>query len=131
MGRRGKLNTLELEKKDYEGRPTTLCAGCGHNSISNQIVEVAWKMGIPQHDIVKFSGIGCRSMHCLALWNQKVATKTRFYVHRLAELPQLADVFQQNDFHLTFLFPGISPTTSNVSIVAVFVVAADASAGAF
>ena len=61
MGRRGKVNVLELEKKDYEGRPTTLCAGCGHNSISNQIVEVAWEMGLKQHDIVKFSGIGCSS----------------------------------------------------------------------
>ena len=61
MGRRNKVNVLNLEKKDYEGRPTTLCAGCGHNSISNQIVDVAWQMGIPQHDIVKFSGIGCSS----------------------------------------------------------------------
>jgi 2-oxoglutarate ferredoxin oxidoreductase subunit beta len=61
MGSRGKVNILDLEKKDYEGRPTTLCAGCGHNSISSQIVEIAWEMGIPQHEIVKFSGIGCSS----------------------------------------------------------------------
>jgi 2-oxoglutarate ferredoxin oxidoreductase subunit beta len=61
MGVRGNLNVLGLTKKDYDGRPSTLCVGCGHNSISNQIVEVAWELGIPQTRVIKLSGIGCSS----------------------------------------------------------------------
>lgn len=59
MARR--TNALGLTKNDYKGRQTTLCPGCGHNSISNQIVSMAYELDIEQHNMVKFSGIGCSS----------------------------------------------------------------------
>ena len=56
-----KINTVGLSKADYNGRPTTLCQGCGHNSISSQIVTTAYELNIKPHEIVKLSGIGCSS----------------------------------------------------------------------
>jgi 2-oxoglutarate ferredoxin oxidoreductase subunit beta len=54
-------NTIGLTKHDYRGAPTTLCAGCGHNSISNQIVAAMYELNVLPEDVVKFSGIGCSS----------------------------------------------------------------------
>ncbi len=56
-----KVNQIGLEKSEYRGAPTTLCAGCGHNSISNQIIATAYELNLVPEDIVKFSGIGCSS----------------------------------------------------------------------
>jgi 2-oxoglutarate ferredoxin oxidoreductase subunit beta len=50
-----------LAKNDYRGRPTTLCQGCGHNSIANQIVSALYEMNMLPEEVVKFSGIGCSS----------------------------------------------------------------------
>lgn len=62
MGARApKTNAIGLTLKEYDGKPSTLCVGCGHNSISNRIAEVAWELGVPQYNVVKFSGIGCSS----------------------------------------------------------------------
>ena len=55
------LNTVGLAKNDYRGNPTTLCQGCGHNSISNQIVSALYEMNVVPEDVIKFSGIGCSS----------------------------------------------------------------------
>lgn len=55
------VNLVGLEKTDYKGRPTTLCQGCGHNSISSQIMAACYEMSIPPEDIIKLSGIGCSS----------------------------------------------------------------------
>ncbi len=55
------VNALNLTKGDYRGAPTTLCQGCGHNSISSQIVAACYELNIVPEDIVKFSGIGCSS----------------------------------------------------------------------
>ncbi len=57
----GRTNKLGLSRNDYKGRPSTLCPGCGHDSISNQITSMAYEMGIEQHKIIKMSGIGCSS----------------------------------------------------------------------
>ena len=54
-------NTLGLERADYKGGQSTLCPGCGHDSISNQIISVAYELGLPMWQVVKFSGIGCSS----------------------------------------------------------------------
>jgi 2-oxoglutarate ferredoxin oxidoreductase subunit beta len=54
-------NKVGLTKGDYRGAPTTLCAGCGHNSINNQIMAAAYELDLIPEDIVKFSGIGCSS----------------------------------------------------------------------
>jgi 2-oxoglutarate ferredoxin oxidoreductase subunit beta len=58
---RTKLNAVGLSKADYRGQPTTLCQGCGHNSISSQIMAACYEMDIHPEKIVKFSGIGCSS----------------------------------------------------------------------
>ncbi len=55
------LNGLGLPKTDYRGRPSTLCKGCGHDSISQRIINVAWDHNLAQHNVVKLSGIGCSS----------------------------------------------------------------------
>lgn len=57
----GKVNLAGLSKSDYKGMPTTLCQGCGHNSISSQIIAACYEMNIRPETIVKFSGIGCSS----------------------------------------------------------------------
>lgn len=54
-------NNIGLTKSDYRGAPTTLCAGCGHNSINNQIMAAAYELDLVPENIVKFSGIGCSS----------------------------------------------------------------------
>jgi 2-oxoglutarate/2-oxoacid ferredoxin oxidoreductase subunit beta len=59
--RRDKLNLLGLEKGEYRGRPSTLCQGCGHDSISSQIITVAWELSLKPHQVIKMSGIGCSS----------------------------------------------------------------------
>jgi 2-oxoglutarate ferredoxin oxidoreductase subunit beta len=57
----GQVNAAGLTKNDYRGSPTTLCQGCGHNSINNQIVAALYEMNIVPEQVVKFSGIGCSS----------------------------------------------------------------------
>jgi len=55
------LNLAGLAKADYRGNPTTLCQGCGHNSISNQIIAAMYEMSVLPENVIKFSGIGCSS----------------------------------------------------------------------
>ena len=59
--RRKKTNLIGLTVKDYKGGPSTLCAGCGHDSITNQIVKAFFESGVEPHRIAKMSGIGCSS----------------------------------------------------------------------
>ena len=54
-------NTLGLTRRDYEGAISTLCAGCGHDSISAAIVRACYDLELPPHRIAKLSGIGCSS----------------------------------------------------------------------
>ena len=56
-----RTNSIGLERNDYKGRNSTLCPGCGHDSISNQIISMAYELGIEQHKVIKMSGIGCSS----------------------------------------------------------------------
>ncbi|MDI9547875.1 MAG: 2-oxoacid:ferredoxin oxidoreductase subunit beta [Chloroflexota bacterium] len=56
-----KTNSLGLEKNEYRGRPSTLCKGCGHDSISQRIINATWELGIDQTQVIKLSGIGCSS----------------------------------------------------------------------
>jgi len=55
------VNAVGLSKNDYRGAPSTLCQGCGHNSISNQIITALYEMNITPDSVAKFSGIGCSS----------------------------------------------------------------------
>jgi 2-oxoglutarate ferredoxin oxidoreductase subunit beta len=56
-----KVNHIGLEVVQYKGSKTTLCAGCGHNSISERIVEAFYDLGVNPYTVAKFSGIGCSS----------------------------------------------------------------------
>ena len=55
------VNELGYTRADYEGSISTLCAGCGHDSISGAIVKACHELSIPPHKIAKLSGIGCSS----------------------------------------------------------------------
>ncbi|MGH7079157.1 MAG: 2-oxoacid:ferredoxin oxidoreductase subunit beta, partial [Acetobacteraceae bacterium] len=54
-------NSVGLTRRDYEGAISTLCAGCGHDSISAAIVRAFFELDLPPHRIAKLSGIGCSS----------------------------------------------------------------------
>src|SRR6267142_6052473 len=54
-------NALGLTVRDYEGSMSTLCAGCGHDSITAALIEACFEMDLPAHRIAKVSGIGCSS----------------------------------------------------------------------
>ena len=54
-------NEVGHTRRDYEGRISTLCAGCGHDSISAAIIQACWETNIEPHKVAKLSGIGCSS----------------------------------------------------------------------
>jgi 2-oxoglutarate ferredoxin oxidoreductase subunit beta len=54
-------NQVGYTRRDYEGKVSTLCAGCGHDSISAAIVQACWQLDIAPHRVAKLSGIGCSS----------------------------------------------------------------------
>ena len=59
--KRQETNSIGLTRSDYKGEPSTLCPGCGHNTISAQIVVACYELGLDPSRVVKFSGIGCSS----------------------------------------------------------------------
>src|ERR671924_816035 len=56
-----KVNRIGLEVSAYRGSKTTLCAGCGHNAISERIIDACFELGIEARQVLKLSGIGCSS----------------------------------------------------------------------
>ena len=56
-----KPNGLGFTRRDYEGKVSTLCAGCGHDSISAAIIQACYDLDLPPHRLAKLSGIGCSS----------------------------------------------------------------------
>jgi 2-oxoglutarate ferredoxin oxidoreductase subunit beta len=56
-----KTNRLGLPMSDYKGLDSTLCAGCGHDGITSQIIKAFYEYGVEPHRVAKFSGIGCSS----------------------------------------------------------------------
>ena len=56
-----KTNRIGLQVLDYKGGKTTLCAGCGHNAISERIIDAFYEMGVQPERVMKLSGIGCSS----------------------------------------------------------------------
>ena len=54
-------NKVGYTRRDYEGKISTLCAGCGHDSISAAIIQACWELDIQPHRVAKLSGIGCSS----------------------------------------------------------------------
>src|SRR6266581_4774680 len=55
-------NALGLTRRDYEGAMSTLCAGCGHDSVTAALTTAFWELDVPPHRAAKMSGIGCSSM---------------------------------------------------------------------
>lgn len=55
------VNEIGLTRRDYEGSVSTLCAGCGHDSVSAAIVQATAELSLPPHRFAKVSGIGCSS----------------------------------------------------------------------
>jgi 2-oxoglutarate/2-oxoacid ferredoxin oxidoreductase subunit beta len=55
------LNELGLTRRDYEGSVSTLCAGCGHDSVTAALIRAFWELSIAPHRVAKLSGIGCSS----------------------------------------------------------------------
>jgi 2-oxoglutarate/2-oxoacid ferredoxin oxidoreductase subunit beta len=56
-----KINRIGLSVLEYKGGKTTLCAGCGHNAISERIIDSMYEMGVAPERVIKMSGIGCSS----------------------------------------------------------------------
>jgi len=56
-----RTNKIGYTRRDYEGAISTLCAGCGHDSISAAIVQACFNLDIEPHKVAKLSGIGCSS----------------------------------------------------------------------
>ena len=56
-----KINRIGLDAQPYRGGKTTLCAGCGHNAISERIIDAFFEMGVDPATVIKLSGIGCSS----------------------------------------------------------------------
>jgi 2-oxoglutarate/2-oxoacid ferredoxin oxidoreductase subunit beta len=54
-------NAVNYTRRDYEGKLSTLCAGCGHDSVSAAVIQACWEMNIEPHRVAKLSGIGCSS----------------------------------------------------------------------
>jgi 2-oxoglutarate ferredoxin oxidoreductase subunit beta len=54
-------NKVGYTRRDYEGRVSTLCAGCGHDSISAALIQAFWELDVQPHRVAKLSGIGCSS----------------------------------------------------------------------
>ncbi|MGH7481062.1 MAG: 2-oxoacid:ferredoxin oxidoreductase subunit beta, partial [Longimicrobiales bacterium] len=52
-------NALGLTRRDYEGSMSTLCAGCGHDSVTAAVIDAFWQLDIPPQRVAKLSGIGC------------------------------------------------------------------------
>jgi 2-oxoglutarate ferredoxin oxidoreductase subunit beta len=55
------VNVLGFTHRDYEGSISTLCAGCGHDSISSALIQACFELAIEPHRVAKLSGIGCSS----------------------------------------------------------------------
>ncbi len=54
-------NLVGLSQADYRGKPSTLCPGCGHNTVINQIISACYELNVVPERVAKFSGIGCSS----------------------------------------------------------------------
>src|SRR5215470_10503468 len=66
----GKVNRIGLEPIAYRGSKTTLCAGCGHNAITERIIDAFYEMGVDPTSVIKLSGIGCSSKSPAYFLNQ-------------------------------------------------------------
>lgn len=102
-------NKAGFYKSDYEGRISTLCAGCGHDSINASIVAACYEMNIEPHKVVKLSGIGCSSKAPAYYLNNSHGFNT---VH--GRMPSVATGANMANRELTYL--GVSGDGDSASI---------------
>ncbi len=102
-------NQLGYHKKDYEGAISTLCAGCGHDSISAAIVQACFELSIEPHKVAKLSGIGCSSKTPAYFLNQSHGFNS---VH--GRMPSVATGANMANRELTYI--GISGDGDTASI---------------
>ena len=103
------VNGLGLTRRNYEGVVSTLCAGCGHDSVSAAIIEACFEMEIPTHKIAKISGIGCSSKTTNYFLNQAHGFNS---VH--GRMPSVATGANLANRELTYL--GVSGDGDTASI---------------
>jgi 2-oxoglutarate/2-oxoacid ferredoxin oxidoreductase subunit beta len=102
-------NALGLTRRDYEGALSTLCAGCGHDSVTAAIVQACWELALPPHRVVKLSGIGCSSKTPAYFVSQAHGINT---VH--GRMPSVATGAAAANRHLHYL--GVSGDGDSLSI---------------
>jgi 2-oxoglutarate ferredoxin oxidoreductase subunit beta len=106
-----KENKIGLTKNDYRGAPSTLCAGCGHNSISNQIMAAAFELDIVPEELIKFSGIGCSSKSPTYFMSRSFGFNS---LH--GRMPAIATGSMFGDHHLKALAVSGDGDTSNIGM---------------
>jgi len=109
MAALARVNSIGLSREDYKGLPTTLCAGCGHNSITNHIVKALYLSGVDPYQLAKMSGIGCSSKATAYFLERSHAFNA---VH--GRMPSVTTGAALADRQLTFL--GISGDGDTASI---------------
>lgn len=102
-------NALGLTKRDYEGAMSTLCAGCGHDSITSALIQAFFELDTPPHRVAKLSGIGCSSKTTAYLLRQSHGFNS---VH--GRMPSIATGANAANGSLTYL--GISGDGDSLSI---------------
>jgi len=102
-------NKLGLTRRDYEGAVSTLCAGCGHDSISAAIIEACFQLSIESYRVAKLSGIGCSSKAPAYFLNQSHGFNS---VH--GRMPSVATGAAMANHELLYL--GISGDGDSASI---------------
>jgi 2-oxoglutarate ferredoxin oxidoreductase subunit beta len=102
-------NELGLTERDYQGGMSTLCAGCGHDSVTSAIVQAAFELSIPPHRFVKMSGIGCSSKTPAYFMNQSHGFNS---VH--GRMPSVATGANAANAELNFI--GVSGDGDSLSI---------------
>src|SRR3954468_9854097 len=102
-------NALGLTKREYEGAMSTLCAGCGHDSVTAALVQTLWELDLPPHRAAKMSGIGCSSKTTAYFLRQSHGFNG---VH--GRMPALATGANAANKDLTFI--GISGDGDSLSI---------------
>jgi 2-oxoglutarate ferredoxin oxidoreductase subunit beta len=103
------VNLAGLVKNDYRGNPSTLCQGCGHNSISNQIVSAMYELSVVPEKVIKFSGIGCSSKSPTYFLNRSFGFNS---LH--GRMPSIATGALFGDIHLKGI--GVSGDGDSASI---------------
>ncbi len=109
MATAARVNSIGLGREEYKGLPTTLCAGCGHNSITNHIVKALYESGVDPYSLAKMSGIGCSSKATAYFLERSHAFNA---VH--GRMPSVTTGAALADRQLTFL--GISGDGDTASI---------------